>query len=143
MVPIDWEFYICPNAHFIDVTNIIDKLNNTNKLQRIVTAVGWLNKDRPPTNIRKEINALAYAAKKKNLNLFFLGVSSPLDKPVPPGIESINTCAMIKFDRNYIPSWAEIYTVEDKKGVKPDITEYVGLIVDNDDHIAHRGELNK
>jgi hypothetical protein len=126
-VPKYWEFHIFPKANLADAARLIDTIKTTNTKLMIATVVGWLNKDRATDGIRKEIYALANSAKKRNLELFFMGVSTPFNQPKSPGAATLNTIAEKKFENNFIRAWSDIMDQASTKLMKPNISEYVGL----------------
>src|SRR5579872_2804882 len=75
-IPADWELHIFPKAYLADIVSVIDKLEPSGGLRKTVVTVGWHNKDRATENILRDINAVINAAKKKGLELHFLGFSS-------------------------------------------------------------------
>jgi hypothetical protein len=101
-IPPDWECHILPKANIRDITNIIERLDASFKIRSIVTSVGWHNGGRAMDDIRKVINELDCAARKRKIDLHFLGVHNQRNQPESSGIKLVNDFAAKKFGGNYI-----------------------------------------
>ena len=120
----EWEFHSFPKANFEDIIKLMENLDSTNRPRRLVSAVGWHNKSRLISGIRKLINQINSAARKINMEFYFHGL---LDQPGHPdcaGIKEINDFAHKKFGvDNYI--YADECSVDDKNRYDVDMLQYV------------------
>jgi hypothetical protein len=130
-VPAYWEAHIFPEAHLSNITNIINHLNDTSELVVLFLAVGWYDRERAENNMRKEINALAFACNKLNerddVETRFIGITGRQDKPIPPGVAQLNTIAKQKFGAKCWKPVVENYVFT---GVVPSLSTYVNLFSD-------------
>lgn len=116
-IPKDWEVHICNLITLDETASIIEKLEITGNLKKIVTITGWHNKNRS-SGILRDINAIGCAARKKNIELHFVGVSCPKNQLETAAIKEINTVAERKFGNYYIQPISTAKVHSSQQGTK-------------------------
>jgi hypothetical protein len=128
-VPVNWEFHIFREATLSDFTNLINKLQITRGLRAIAVSVGWYNRNRKPSNIQRDINAIACAIDKKNIEKRFFGPVAPRGQPVPPGVAEFNVMASRRFDENFIFAPSEYGDYSEWVTLRPSVNYFVDEIL--------------
>ena len=113
-IPANWEVHILPKATLSDAVNVIDRLESTGGLRTVVTAIGWNNRNRAAEGIKKDVLAVGNAAKKKNLQLHFVGVSGP----ETVGQREVNMVARGKFLLGYVKPLSTIEVSDSRPGTE-------------------------
>jgi hypothetical protein len=126
-IPANWEAHIFQEAHLSNITNVINNLKVTNRLGALLLAVGWYDRERAESNMRKEVNALAFACNKLKVEIRFFGITGRQDKPIPPGVGQLNTIAKLKFGEDYWEPVVEKYVFA---AAVPCLSTYVNYISD-------------